>query len=325
MPLDWQGKLQMLGIGIVAFALVVGLILVLADIAPKTGKEKWQLVIFFGPGALLLFIGMIFPALQTVVFSFKDAYSQEWVGTQNYSWIFTNPEILKVLRNTAIWVLLGPIFVVGLGLIYAVLVDGKRGEAFLKSLIFLPLAISGVAAAIIWKFVFTYRVETRPQIGLLNQIVIWLGITPPDGGWLINAPVNTLFLIVAYIWGQTGFAMVLLSAAIKNVPTEMIEAARLDGVNSWQLFWKITVPSIRPALLTVYMTVLIFALKAFDIIVTMTGGNFDTSVLAYEMYFRSFPGQQRGQGSALAVLLFVLVLPAVIYQVRNLRLNKENR
>jgi alpha-glucoside transport system permease protein len=220
-------------------------------------------------------------------------------------------------------VVVGPIAVVGAGLIFAVLVDNKRGEKFSKSLVFIPMAISGVAASIIWKFVYAYVEPTSPQIGLLNQVVIWLGFTPPDGGWLLSDPSNTFFLIIVFIWGQVGFTMVLLSAAIKAIPADMVEAAKLDGTSSWQMFWKITVPSVRPALITTYMVVLIGTLKAFDIVYTVTGGNFNTDVIATKMYFESFVGLDSGHGGALAVFLFVLVIPAVVFQVRQMRAQRE--
>ena len=319
----WLGKLEMLAIGLVAFAFVVGLILTLADRAPKTGREKWQLAAFLGPGMVLLAFGLIYPAIRTLYLSFFDADGAKSVGLDNYSWIFTQPDIQLVLRNTAIWVVVGPLVVVAGGLVFAVLVDNKRGEKFSKSLIFIPMAISGVAASIIWRFVYAYVEPSSPQIGLLNQLVIWLGITPPDGGWLPNDPSNTFLMIIIFIWGQVGFTMVLLSAAIKSIPGDMIEAAKLDGTNAWQMFWRITVPSVRPALITTYMVVLIGTLKAFDIVYTTTNGNFNTSVLAYQMYFESFVGLDSGHGASLAVFLFILVVPAVIFQVRQMRQQRE--
>ena len=319
----WLGKLEWLAIGVIAFAFVVGLILLLADRAPKRGREWWQLAVFLGPGMVLVAFGLLYPALRTLYLSFLDADGAKSVGLDNYKWIFTEPDIQLVLRNTAIWVVIGPIAVVSAGLIFAVLVDNKRGEKFSKSLVFIPMAISGVAASIIWKFVYAYVEPTSPQIGLLNQVVIWLGFTPPDGGWLLSDPSNTFFLIIIFIWSQVGFTMVLLSAAIKAIPGDMIEAAKLDGTNAWQMFWRITVPSVRPALITTYMVVLIGTLKAFDIVYTVTGGNFNTDVIATKMYFESFVGLDSGHGGALAVFLFLLVIPAVVFQVRQMRQQRE--
>jgi alpha-glucoside transport system permease protein len=216
-------------------------------------------------------------------------------------------------------VLLTPFVATGIGLIYAVLVDKARMEAFAKALIFLPMAISFVGASIIWKFVYEYRPDQPGvnQIGLLNQIIVWLGGTPQT--WLINSPWNTFFLIVVMIWIQAGFAMTVLAAAIKAIPEEIVEAARLDGVSALGMFRFVTVPTIRPALIVVLTTIGIGTLKVFDIVRTMTGGQFDTSVVANEFYTQSFRADNQGLGAALAVLLFILVIPIVAYNVKHLR------
>jgi alpha-glucoside transport system permease protein len=230
-----------------------------------------------------------------------------------------------VLRNTLIWVIIVPIVSTFIGLVYAVLVDRTRFEAVAKGLIFLPMAISLVGASIIWKFVYAFRPDQEgvEQIGLANQLLVWLGFSPQQ--FLITAPWNTLFLIVVMIWIQTGFAMTLLSAAIKNIPDDIIEAARLDGLSGTRMFRYITVPSIRPALVVVLVAITMTTLKAFDIIYTMTGGQFETSVVANEFYFQSFRQGNFGVGAALAVFLFVAVIPVVIYQIRQLRLAEEIR
>jgi alpha-glucoside transport system permease protein len=224
-----------------------------------------------------------------------------------------------VLRNTAIWVIVTPFVATAVGLIYAVLVDKARVEAFAKALVFLPMAISFVGASIIWKFVYDYRFDSPGvnQIGLLNQVLVWLGGTPQQ--WLLNAPLNTIFLIIVMIWVQAGFAMTILSAAIKAIPEDIIEAARIDGVSGIGLFRYVTLPSIRPALVVVLTTIGIGTLKVFDIVRTMTGGSFDTSVVANEFYTQSFRADNQGLGAALAVLLFVLVIPIVVYNIRQMR------
>jgi alpha-glucoside transport system permease protein len=224
---------------------------------------------------------------------------------------------LIVLRNTFLWVLFTPIIATGIGLLYAVLVDRVRGEAVAKAFIFLPVAISLVGASIIWKFVYEYRPEGVNQIGLANQILVWLGLNPYQ--FFLHSPWNTLFMIVIMIWIQAGFAMTVLSAAIKAIPDDMIEAARLDGVYGFKMFRFITVPSIRPALIVVVTTIGIGTLKVFDIVRTTTGGQFQTSVVANEFYDQSFRFFNEGLGSAFAVLLFVLVIPIVIYNIRQLR------
>jgi alpha-glucoside transport system permease protein len=222
-----------------------------------------------------------------------------------------------VLRNTALWVTLVPIVSTFVGLVYAVLVDRSRFEKFAKGLIFLPMAISLVGASIIWKFVYDYRDAENDQIGLANQILKSLGFDTYQ--FLLTGPWNNLFLIVIMIWVQAGFAMTILSASIKAIPEDIVEAAKLDGVGGLRMSRYITVPSIRPSLIVVVTTISITTLKVFDIVRTATGGNFDTSVLAYEFYVQSFRSNNAGLGAALAVLIFVLVMPIVIYNVRQMR------
>lgn len=313
-------KFLMLGYGVLAFVLVVGAVLLLASLADRTPRilrDKIQVVLFVGLPLLLMTIGLVVPAVRTTILAFKDSFGEEYVGFENFTWMFTSPDTLTVLRNTAIWVLLTPFLATAIGLIYAILVDGSRFESAYKALVFMPMAISMVGASLIWRFVYDYKETATSQIGLLNQIMVWLGGKPFD--YVRTAPWNTVFLIVILIWIQAGFAMVVLSAAIKNIPADMVEAARLDGVSPLQMFFRITLPSIRPAVLVVYITILIVTLKVFDIVRTMTGGNFDTSVIANEMYNQSFRYDESGKGAALAVFLFILVLPVVVYQIRQLR------
>jgi alpha-glucoside transport system permease protein len=323
MDFELEGeKLQVLGWGVVAFLAVVGLLLVGLDRLPIR-RDRWLAALFLAPAGIMLSIGLVIPAIRTFVLSFKDADSKKWVGLDNYTWIFTEPETRHTLLNTLLWVILVPTVSTAVGLVYSVLVDRARGEALAKSLMFMPMAISFVGAGIIWKFIYEYRPAEEKQLGLLNQFIVWLGGTPQQ--WLLNEPWNTLFLIAVLIWIQAGFAMVVLSAAIKAIPQEIVEAARLDGVTAWQNFWRVTVPSIRPALLVVLVTITIGTLKVFDIVRAMTGGNFGTSVLAYDMFNWAFPFADTGKGTALAVFLFLLVTPIVIYQIRNLRQQREIR
>lgn len=339
-----QPKFLMLMYGLIAFVAVVGGLLVLLDVVPSwfARRREAQLVaasvsgaalprrrkqregtfafFFLLPTLLLLAIGLVIPAIRTTLLSFMDSSSTDWVGLRNYEWMLSEDSIIRVLINTLIWVILVPLVATGFGLIYAVLVDKARFEAVAKSLIFLPMAISFVGASIIWRFVYAYRGE-GDQIGLLNQIVVSLGGEPKQ--WLLESPLNTFLLIVIMVWIQAGFAMVVLSAAIKAIPADIVEAARLDGTTPWQMFWRITMPSIRPALIVVVVTLSIATLKVFDIVRTATNGNYDTNVIATEMYNQAFRYQENGQGSALAVFLFVLVIPIVIYQIRNLRKQRE--
>jgi alpha-glucoside transport system permease protein len=309
-------KFLMLGYGVLAFALAVGVILLIADVAPKRGRDKVQVALFVGPALLLVTAGLVVPAIRTTILAFKDSFGQKWVGLDNFTWLFSDPDIRSVLRNTAIWVGLAPFAATAFGLLYAILVDRARFEAALKALIFLPMAISMVGASIIWRFVYDYK-ETGNQIGLLNEVLVAVGLKPH--AFVTDPPWNTVYLIVILVWIQSGFAMVVLSAAIKGIPADMIEAARLDGANPVQMFFRITLPSIRTSVVVVYITILITTLKVFDIVRTMTADRFDGSVIANEMYNQVFVQNQDGHGFALAVFLFLLVIPVVIYQVRTLR------
>ena len=304
----------------IAIGLFLGVMLVvlfLADRVRSRRGETIQTVVFVLPATLMVALGLLYPAIKTIWWSFKDASGQHWAGFHNYHTIFTDKGELTVLRNTALWVILTPILATLIGLVYAVLIDKARSEKFAKALIFLPLAISLVGASLIWKFVYDYRDASQPQIGLINQILKSLGFSTYQ--FLLNDPWNTLFLIVIMIWVQAGFAMTVLSAAIKAIPDDIVEAARLDGVGGMRMFRYITVPSIRPSLIVVLTTISIATLKVFDIVRTSTGGNFNTSVLAYEFYRQSFVSFNQGLGAALAVLIFILVMPIVIYNVRQMR------
>jgi alpha-glucoside transport system permease protein len=280
---------------------------------------------FLGPSLLLLAVGLVYPALETVKGSFFDRDGKSFVGLDNYVRVFTEDNFQTVLRNTVLWVVLVPLVTTAVGLIYAYLVDRTRFESLAKALVFLPMAISMVGAGVIWKFVYEYRPNQGAvkQIGLLNQLLVLVGIDPQQ--FLLHGPTNNVYLIVVMIWIQAGFAMTVLSAAIKAIPDDIIEAARLDGVGGVQMFRYVTVPSIRPALVVVLTTVAIVTLKVFDVVRTMTGGQFGTSVVANEFYTQSFRQFNVGLGATLAVLLFVLVIPIVAYNVRQLRLAEEIR
>ncbi|WP_246635593.1 carbohydrate ABC transporter permease [Actinoplanes hulinensis] len=303
---------------ILLFAAVVGLILFAASrVAGK--RDRAVAALYLLPTVLMLGVGLLYPGVRTIYQSFFDASLSNFIGLDNYTKIFTDAEQLTVLRNTAFWVLVTPFAATGIGLLYAILVDKARMESFAKALIFLPMSISFVAASVIWKFMYEYRPDQRnvEQIGLVNQVIVWLGGEPVQ--LLIESPLNTFLLIVVMIWIQAGFAMTVLSAAIKAIPDDIIEAARLDGVGPWGMFRFVTLPAIRPAVVVVMTTIAIGTLKVFDIVQTMTGGRFDTNVIANEFYSQSFRSNDKGLGSALAVVLFVLVIPIVVYNIRQLR------
>jgi alpha-glucoside transport system permease protein len=310
-------KLLQMSIAIGLFIGVVGIVLVLADRVKSRRGEVLQTTAFVLPAVVMVGFGLLYPAINTVWESFRNAASTQYVGLHNYHHVFTDHDQLIVLRNTALWVVVTPVAATVIGLVYAVLVDRSRFEKAAKALIFLPMAISLVGASLIWKFIYDYRDSANTQIGLANQILKWFGMDTYR--FLLTEPWNTFFLIVIMIWVQAGFAMVVLSASIKSIPDDVVEAARLDGVSGWRMFRFITVPMIRPSLIVVLTTISITTLKVFDIVRTATGGNFGTSVLAYEFYVQSFRSFDSGLGAALAVLLFLLVTPIVIYNIRQMR------
>jgi alpha-glucoside transport system permease protein len=315
-------KIAQVAIGLAVFAAAVGLILFLVDRAPKRGKDVLQLLAFLLPTLLLLAIGLIYPAIRTTFLSFAND-AGDFIGIDNFVWAFTQPAGIISLRNTVIWVVLVPLLSTAIGLAYAVFIDKSKGERIYKALVFMPMAISFVGAGIIWRFVYEYRGGEREQIGLLNAIVTAFGGEPVR--WLQDPPMNNLFLIIVMIWIQTGFAMVVLSASIKGVPMEQLEAAELDGTNAWQRFRNVTLPGIRGSLVVVVTTISIATLKVFDIVRTMTAGNYETSVVANEMYTQAFRAGEAGRGSALALILFLMVLPIVLYNIRVLRKQREIR
>ncbi|MCA1981360.1 carbohydrate ABC transporter permease [Nocardioides nematodiphilus] len=304
-------KLLQALIVVAIFFAVVTLILTLTSRVRSRAGELIQSMAFVLPAVGLVGVGLLYPAINSINLSLKDKYSTKYVGFDNYKTIFTDADLLRVLGNTALWVVVTPIVATLIGLIYAVLTDHARFERTAKAIIFLPMAISLVGASLIWKFVYDDR------IGLLNAFTDTVGLGRHH--WLINSPWNNIWLIVILIWVQAGFAMTVLSASIKAIPTDIIEAAKLDGVGGLKMFRFITVPSIRPTLIVVLTTITITTLKAFDIVRQTTGGNYKTSVLSYEYYRQSFQSANWGLGSALAVLIFVLVLPVVIYNIRQMR------
>jgi alpha-glucoside transport system permease protein len=301
------------------FVAIVGVILFVASRFSGRKGDRIVALAFLLPTVVLISVGLVYPGIKTIYQSLFDAAGTSFIGIDNYKTIFTDTDQISVLRNTVLWVVITPFVATAVGLLYAILVDKARVEALAKALIFLPMAISFVGAGIIWKFMYAFRPDQPgiEQIGLLNQILVWVGASPKQ--FLIDTPWNTIFLIIVMIWIQAGFAMTVLSAAIKAIPEDIVEAARLDGVRAWGMFRFVTVPSIRPALIVVLTTIGIGTLKVFDIVRTMTGGQFDTSVVANEFYSQSFRSDNQGLGAALATLLFILVIPIVAYNVRQLR------
>lgn len=273
--------------------------------------------VFVGPAALLLGWLLIIPTLRTLYLSFMDASSKNFVGLANYVAVFTERLLLTALRNNLLWVFVGTIACVALGLLIAILADRSSFERVAKAIIFMPMAISFVAAGVIWKFIYYYQ-PGQEQIGLLNAIVVAFGGEPQ--AWLsMIQPWNNLFLIVILVWMQTGFAMVILSAAIKGIPEELLEAARVDGAGEIRIFFRIMVPYISSTLLAVTTTIIVATLKIFDVVMVMTGGQYDTEVVATQFYRQLFMYQNTGYGSTLAIVLLIAVIPVIIVNLRQFR------
>jgi alpha-glucoside transport system permease protein len=269
--------------------------------------------VFIGPGMVMLIWALALPTVRTFLISLNDN-AGSFIGLQNYLTVFTDPAMLLVFRNNLLWMVFGTAFTVSMGLLIAVLADRSRFETIAKALIFLPMAISFVGAGVIWKFVYDFNDGALAQIGLLNAF--WTGLGGSPISWLTGAPLNTFLLIVIVLWLQTGYCMVLFSAAIKGIPAELLEAARVDGANEFQIFFGIMVPQLMGTIITVTTTIVIFTLKIFDVVIVMTGGNFDTRVIAYEFYRQYATAGQPGIAGAIAIVLLIAVIPVMVYNLR---------
>lgn len=293
----------------------------LTDLLPARIRESVRPYVFVGPALVLLGVFLIYPVFNTILISFKDGISREFVGIDNYKFVFTDDDMLRALRNTSGWLILVPLVAVSIGLAFATMADRLvRGEAVAKSLIFLPMAISFAGASITWQLIYSYRPQGfGSNIGLLNGIMLGLGQDPVK--WLEIQPWNNLMLMVIMVWMQTGFAMVVLSAAIKAIPDEIIEAARIDGASEMQVFRKIIVPTILPTIVVVTTYMVINALKVFDIVfVQPASAEVNGTVVVAERMIRwFFILDHNGRGAAIAVILFVAVVPVMIWNVRRFR------
>jgi alpha-glucoside transport system permease protein len=287
---------------------------------PARFREGVRPYVFVGPCLVILTVFLVYPVINTIIISLKDATSTKFVGLDNFKFVFTDSGMLIAIRNTFGWIILVPLVATSIGLVFATLADRlRRGEAVAKSLIFLPLAISFAGASIVWNFIYSYRPQGfGSNIGLLNGIMIGLGKNPV--AWLDVKPWNNLLLMVIMVWMQTGFAMVVLSAAIKAVPDEIVEAARIDGASELQVFRRIIAPTILPTIVVVGTYMVINAMKVFDIVFVM--GNTEgrgTQVIAERMIAWFFVRGDFGKGAAVAVVLFVAIIPVMIYNVRQFR------
>ena len=304
-------------------AIFYGLNILVEKALPERIRLKVLPWIYIGPSLLLLGLYLVIPTLRTLYLSFFNANSTRFVGFENYLFALSAPDMLIAFRNNILWLVLVTGISVGLGLIIAVLVDRVKYEPLAKSLIFLPMAISFVGASVIWRFIYAYRPEGAAQIGLLNAIVTGLGFEPV--GWLVDRGINNFALIAIMIWLQTGFCMVLLSSAVKGVPKDVIEAARVDGASEVQIFRRIIVPMIMPTITVVATTTVVLVLKVFDIVFVMTGGNLDTDVIASRMVKEMFNFRHFGRGSAIAVILLLAVIPVMVANIRRFRQQEMSR
>ncbi|MEO7020789.1 MAG: sugar ABC transporter permease [Ktedonobacteraceae bacterium] len=284
---------------------------------------SWTAWFWVAPALILLGVFFIWPLIDTAWLSLQNADSTTFVGLKNYGLIFTNPNLLNVLKNNLLWLVVATILTVGLGLLVAVLVDRVKIESIIKSALFVPMAISFVGAGVIWRFMYIYEPPNTTQIGLLNAFLSIFHL--PAQAWTINEAFNNLALIAVYVWMWTGFSMVILSAALKGIPDDVIEAAKIDGASRLTMFGRITLPMIAPTMVVVVTTMLINILKIFDVIYTMTGGNYNTSVIAMEFYNQLFGNGNYGLGSALAVVLTIVVLPVMYINIRRLRAEEGTR
>jgi len=271
--------------------------------------------LFMAPALFILIAYLVYPTLNTLYLSFFDKRSANFIGLHNYIWALTSKDMLVAFRNNLLWLVLFTGLTVSAGLALAVLLDRVRYESAAKSIVFLPMAISFVGAGVIWKFVYAYRPANAPQIGLLNAL--WTGLLNAKPiGWLVNRATNNFALIAVGVWIWTGFCMVILSAAYKGIPRELIEAARVDGANEWQIFWRVTLPLMKPTIAVVTTTMVINVLKVFDIVYVMTNGDLGTEVIANRMYKEMFHFRNFGRASAIAVILLLAIIPVMLINIR---------
>ena len=274
--------------------------------------------LYISPAAFLLFFFLVYPSINTIYISFFNYNSEKFIGLENYFYCFTNETMLISFRNNALWIAFFVPLTVFLGLIIAILLDKVKYESIVKSLIFMPMAISFVGAGVIWKFVYAYRPVSAAQTGILNAIRSFFNLDPLP--WLIIRPwLNNFCLIMVGVWIWTGFCMVILSASYKGIPRELLEAARVDGATEFRIFWKIILPLMKPTLAVVATTMTINVLKVFDIVYVMTNGNFDTEVIANRMYKEMFIFRNYGRASSIAVLLLLFIIPMILVNIRRFR------
>ncbi len=286
-------------------------------------RDRFVAWFWIAPAVLFVAIFLVYPVINTIWLSLMSDDSTRFVGLANYKRIFTQSSMVEILKNNLLWLVVGTAATVFLGLVIAVLVDRVRIESAAKAAIFIPMAISFVGAGVIWKFMYQYSPQGTTQIGLIDAFVTRLGF--PPNAWLVDTRINNFAIIAIYVWMWTGFCMVILSAALKSGPDDVLEAARVDGANELQIFFRVIVPLISPTIAVVTTTMIINILKIFDIVYVMTGGNFGTNVVALAFYQQFFNFGNFGLGSALAVLLLIVIVPVMLVNIRRFRAQEAQR
>jgi alpha-glucoside transport system permease protein len=292
---------------------------------PERQKPRVRPWLWLGPALAFLALFLIYPMIGTIIHSFQDNAGKNFVGLQNYSWFVGSADALSALKNNVLWLVFLTILVVGLGLLVAVLVDRVKYESVAKSVVFVPLAVSMVAAGVIWLYMYQYKPPGAEQIGTLNSAIGVVGLGPVPWIQVQAFSVNTFMLIIVMTWMWTGFAMVIISAALKGINPELMEAARMDGATEWQVFRGIVFPLLVPTLVVVSTTMIITALKAFDIVFTMTSGTLNTNVIANMMYSEMFKFSQYGRASAIAVVLLLAIIPIMFFNIGRFRQQESVR
>ncbi len=277
-------------------------------------ENSIRVLIFIAPAFIVLFVFILYPVFETVRLSFYDKFGREFVGLHNYLWAINDPNFRRSILNNLGWLLIVPTLSTFFGLVIANLTDRIWWGTIAKSIIFMPMAISFVGAGVIWKFIYDYRGTGDQQIGLLNAIVVSFGFEPQ--AWLTIAIWNNLFLMAIMIWIQTGLALVIFSAALRGIPKETLEAARMDGASELRIFWSIIIPFLERTILVIWTMITILVLRVFDVIYAMTNGEWQTEVLANLMYDWMFRGGgDSGRGSVLAFCIMVGVIPILVWNL----------